>query len=363
MSLSTCTALILYQPMAHYRSAPTVKGLYDDAEGCLPTPHASSELVAASLETTTRKSTHTVKQLFEEASASPSPSAEFIARQLFPQENRLNLLIETEKWGELDEIVASPLTSKEDIDHITQGFKKLCRGGRRPEKTTSFREFTKNLKTKAKAIKTSASTTSTRKAAHVAIDIQEYALDFFKNVNFSHATIAGSLTGGELTLKDLETSLRDKGWDSSKGHLSLYTMPDGSITSYDNRRLHVLKQIANSGNPPMGMTVPATISHFGEIHGKKKDIEHHKRDLTMDIGREASAEIATDPQVTAYREYLLGNEHELPFEPSVQLESEGQYLQLRIYRDAGKPEALTRAHVVKAGDFGVVYGYQGVRIR
>lgn len=328
-----------------------------------------------SLEEVSQKTTKKVQELFEVSRASGSPSAEFIASQLLPDVTEWELLIEEDNWddltkyiedSEIDDKVLSQIWYK--LNDASKFYHELYQSEDISDNTNIRAELKKisqaikTLKRKRKQVRKKAYHSRIPRVKAQDNKIQEVALSKFKEVHFSHATIADKLSGGNITLDKLETSLRSKGWDRGKGHIRLFSMPDNSLTSYDNRRLYVLKKIAHSENPPE-MTVPSTIRNYSDRHGKLNDIDHHISELRKDIFKESTNNIKADTQVTDYRNYLLGDKNSLPFQPTILPNSEGHYLLLRVYRDAGKHGALEKGHKGSVDDFNIVYGYKDVYIR
>jgi len=97
-------------------------------------------------------------------------------------------------------------------------------------------------------------------------------LERVKTIRFSQAMIAGA-TRDRASLDTLRTSIQS-GWDSRQP-LHVVIMEDKEWTSLDNRRLYVLKAIAESGQAPS-----LKINVVGHFHCEEADIVTYKNSFS-----------------------------------------------------------------------------------
>ncbi len=191
------------------------------------------------------------------------------------------------------------------------------------------------------------------------LKIQEVA-----RARFSHSTIAQSTAHGEeqLSLEELEEIIIKTGWKKSAPKLKLYMMPDGKYTSYDNRRLWVLKRILEK-HPNSNLNIPVAI-YQPDMKHKQKDIVSLKIGLQCAMKKEKTNQIKVEENVGDFRQILLDEQKSLE-QTSLKPNTNLHHIFLRIYVDAGKPEALSRAEPVNLQNWKhpVILGYNTVRVR
>lgn len=114
------------------------------------------------------------------------------------------------------------------------------------------------------------------------------SLGSFDAVRYTQSTVSSSLSTTEVageartTLVSLENSIREKGWDRSKAALKLCRMPDGNLTSYDNKRLYVIKKILGDEDRSLAsrIQVPVIIHGYSESYKSSKDVRHFQSYLS-----------------------------------------------------------------------------------
>lgn len=186
----------------------------------------------------------------------------------------------------------------------------------------------------------------------ISLKIQEVA-----KARFSHSTVAGSTAHGEsVSLEALQKSITERGWSPQAPPLRVYRMPDGLLTSYDNRRLMVIKRIvaANAESP---LQIPVVLFHYDKKH-HEGDVQTQRIGLLKSIRFENDNKYNAIQPVEQFRKLLLEG-GDAPFVPNTNL----HYLFLRIYQDAGKNEALDRCTFEDLKGHKVIYGYHSVRVR
>lgn len=84
-----------------------------------------------------------------------------------------------------------------------------------------------------------------------------------ENIRYSQRTISETTRDG-TPLEELERNIKIHGWDENHP-IQIVRMPDGKLTSFDNRRLFALKKIARERQSHEYITITAKISNFNEV--------------------------------------------------------------------------------------------------
>ncbi|MCH1430484.1 MAG: hypothetical protein L7U87_06970 [Chlamydiales bacterium] len=174
----------------------------------------------------------------------------------------------------LEEVASNPTFFNPVISDNSRLLKKL---------PASLKKLTK----KVRVLKSKARSIDTSEKPHKDTTIL-LPLESFSGVHYTQSTVASNLSttevagGPKTTLADLEKSIRKKGWDKSKAALKLCRMPDGSLTSYDNRRLYVIKRILVDEDRSLAsrIQVPVIIHSYSESYQSPKDVRHFQSYLS-----------------------------------------------------------------------------------
>ncbi len=225
--------------------------------------------------------------------------------------------------------------------------------------TKRMRAFKKKSKSLSKIIAKRSKLNKSTKPPH---KITYLSLNRIATFRFSHPTIAPQLKGS-ITLKQLQFDLLKNGWKRGCPPLNVYKMPDGIITSHDNRRLKVLKRIfkdktENSISILFTQKIPVIIHSLTE-EKRSSNIENLKRTLKRSIQRERRQKTPILHHIQGIRQQLLKlqEKHLLTLAKDIVVKSNTVFhlILLRIYVDAGKRKGILYANVDAKSK--IIYGY------
>jgi hypothetical protein len=175
----------------------------------------------------------------------------------------------------------------------------------------------------------------------------------FASVFFSHASIDSKTSKG-MPLADLTNSFKENGWAQNSQSIELFRMEDGTYTSWNNRRLHCLKNLLEI-DPTNTIEVPVKIYDPKTRLGKTRDIGNIRGMLKKKLGYDNSHPEGDVPsEITALRDHFANLPH------NIGKVTCGDRLMTRLCMDLGKK--ANRENVV-TDDAGTIIGYSKVVIR